>query len=327
MAAASTAASESMKLVQLKCHLAGIVLREITMSEFKYVFEHGVNTSTLRRSVQNHMPLMKSLNKDAGITIAALTEMCTHRPRGASLGSQGSQGSQSITTDFIAWMSRGYSYTKNSRVVIALQGNQIGADSGASSSSNHGSLTYVPVIKGIAVYGEFTGRKDTNSEGEGDDPNNYKGMWNVVDKNHNAINSKKDIGEIEFVCSNGGAGTLLVEYCIARMMNTKRNKQPRIKAIICNLSSALEGTRRVYPLQRIVERLGFTRITMNVIDKNTQEIMFSHTHVDTNWNTRWFAMDQHNWRSQFLQKLRTQLEKFTSGICASQPRSGISYCT
>lgn len=306
------AAAEAMKCIQLKSHLSGIILRDLTLQEFKYVFQAAAANAPLAKMVHNHMPVMNAL-RALNLSTSSMVNMCKY------------QQQQSITAPFIDWIVQGNSYTKRTRVVVALRSDEEGR-------RTQQGLTLKPVISGVAIYGEYTGRKDLNEDGETDDTSTYKGVWKVAGSG--AANARlqthidqNGVGEIEFVCSHGGSGSLLVEYCMARLMALRNTKN---KAILCNLSSVAapnNTNQRVYPLESILTRLHFRHVPMKVVRKDNQEEVAFTVEAARQFHTKWYALDSESWRSTYLQHLKAQLNKFTSGLCPTKPRSGISYCT
>jgi hypothetical protein len=126
-----------------------------------------------------------------------------------------------------------------------------------------------------------------------------------------------------------------MEYCVARLMALNRKRH---KAILVNLSSvsppsssSSASAERLYPLQSIATRLGFTHVPMQVVDRaNPALVHATRQRVDTEWNTKWMALTgggAATWRAAFIQHLTQQLERMVPDLCPSTTRTGKSYCT
>lgn len=307
--------SQAQRLVQLKAHLKGVILREIDLADFKYLLNVPANTNTLPKRATKKMPLIKALRNY--VSLESLTALCI--PRAST--------KTSVKESYLRWNLSGWSYSKNAKVVVALRGTEIGRTLG----SSQGNLEYIPEVVGFAVYGRFTARMGLDDDDQ-DNPATYRGRWRSTNQDLNADVNGNQVGEIELICGKSGTGSLLVEYATAKLMAANRH---RLSAVVTNAAGYPVTKKRreviVFPIQNTIERMGFVPVAMDVVHGNAVAVPANQI-VDT-YRTNWFVLKGPSWRTKFTRYLYDQLQKFTpiddaSGfLCPAKMRTGVAYCT
>lgn len=298
-------------LVSLKAHLKGIILRELDLSIFKFLQvdddKSNGNSNGLSLPVIKKMKLVKAL-RGIGLDANAIRNLCA----------------PAVTRAFVEWLVKGNAYSTRSKVVVAIKAREGGRVKGAST----GNLTFSPELAGIALYGSFTSRKEW--DGTETRVQDYPGLWKSSDPAVKRAVDEKAAGEVELVCGKEGAGSLLMEYAVTRLMhlNAKRNT-----AILVNLAGQRNRKGAVYPLLNTVERMGFVSTPMDIVHKGTGATK-SAAQVEKQETMRWFAMKGTQWRRDFVAYMSEQLKQFApisdqsrQFLCPASTRTGISACT
>jgi hypothetical protein len=289
----------ALRLVQLKAHLKGFILRELDLSVFKFL--EGDDTPDNKRA-----KLLKGLRTELNLGPASIASLCA----------------PAVTRSFVDWLVDGGAYSKKTKVVMAVRGKEQGR--------GQDNLSYEPELAGIAVYGAFSARKEW--DGSETSIASYPGRWTASkDGALQAAIEDNAVGEIELVCGKEGAGSLLLEHCIARLMNLNAKKNA---AILVNLAGKTSGRSVIYPLLNTVKRLGFAPVSLDVVHKNSGEVK-SAASVERRERTRWYGLTPGStWREGFAAHMTAQMRKFApasenaSGfLCPVFSKSGFAACT